>query len=159
MVMTPQTQDSETDPACGIGVLEWKVNGAKAADITDLKAAIKEAEEKNESDYTADSWKALEEALKAAKEAAGNASLTQEEADTAKAALVKAINGLVKKDEQPEEADKTALDAAIKEAEGKEEKDYTPSTWETFARVLNQQNLFRRMKRQHRKMLTMQQHS
>ncbi len=136
MVMTPQTQDSETDPACGIGVLEWKVNGAKAADITDLKAAIKEAEEKNESDYTADSWKALEEALKAAKEAVGNASLTQEEADTAKAALVKAINGLVKKDEQPEEADKTALDAAIKEAEGKEEKDYTPSTWETFARVL-----------------------
>ena len=66
MVMEPEFL-SDADPAHGIGVLEWKVNGTKAADLTALKAAIQEAEGKNESDYTASSWKTFAKALEEAK--------------------------------------------------------------------------------------------
>ena len=84
-------------PAHGIGVLEWKVNGTKAADLTALKAAIQEAEGKNESDYTASSWKTFAKALEEAKAAAADNTVTQEAADLARTNLLKAANALVKK--------------------------------------------------------------
>ena len=39
-------------------------------------------------------------------------------------------------EDKPETVDKTALDAVIREAESRAEKDYTSDSWETFARVL-----------------------
>ena len=101
MVMEPEFL-SDADPAHGIGVLEWKVNGTKAADLTALKAAIQEAEGKNESDYTASSWKTFAKALEEAKAAAADNTVTQEAADLARTNLLKAANALVKKGEKPE---------------------------------------------------------
>lgn len=100
MVMEPEFL-SDADPAHGIGVLEWKVNGTKAADLTALKAAIQEAEGKNESDYTASSWKTFAKALEEAKAAAADNTVTQEAADLARTNLLKAANALVKKGEKP----------------------------------------------------------
>ena len=82
----------------GTGVLEWKVNGTKAADLTALKAAIQEAEGKNESDYTASSWKTFAKALEKQRNvAAADNTVTQEAGDLARTNLLKAANALVKK--------------------------------------------------------------
>ena len=54
-------------------------------------------------------------------------------------------------EDKPETVDKTALDAVIREAESRAEKDYTSDSWETFARVLDLRRQFRKMSLQHRK--------
>ncbi len=63
-------------------------------DKTELEAAIKEAEEKVESDYTAASWTAFSEALTKAKEVDENEDATAEEVASAFSALKEATEGL-----------------------------------------------------------------
>ena len=60
-----------------------------------LQAAITKAEGLKEADYTADSWKTMQDALTEAK-AALAAKESQEKVDAAESKLTKAIDGLVK---------------------------------------------------------------
>ncbi len=72
-----------------------KILGEKSvADKADLKQKIGEAEGKKEADYTADSYKALQDKLAAAKAIEAKADATQAEVDAAKQALTEAIAGL-----------------------------------------------------------------
>ena len=80
--------------------------------------------------YTAESWKALTDALAAAKDVKNNASASEEEKDAAKAALKAAIKGL------EEVTDWTALNEAIDKAEALKEADYTEETWAAVKEAL-----------------------
>ena len=75
-------------------------------DTTVLEAAIVTAEGKTEADYTADSWKAMQEKLTAAK-AALEAKESQEAVDAAQTALDAAVAALEAKPSEPEKPDVT----------------------------------------------------
>ena len=74
---------------------------ATAVDTTALEQAIVAAKALNESDYTADSWKAMQAALTAA-ESTKTAKESQEAVDKAKDALNTAVNALVKAETKEE---------------------------------------------------------
>ncbi len=102
-----------------------------AADKSELEADIATAEALDESAYTADSWKDLQDALEAAKEVDAKANATQDEVDAADAALKSAIDNLVKV------ADKTDLEADIATAEGLDESAYTADSWKDLQDALD----------------------
>lgn len=142
MTMEPQFLN-DNDPACGVGVIEWKVYGSAAGGeekpvMKDaLNAAIEEAEKRVEADYTADSWGEFARALENAKNVAADENADQTAVDEATALLNEAMGALVAAEpEPPAEADKTALEALIKEAESYNRADYTEETWAAFAKAL-----------------------
>ena len=106
-----------------------KVDTSKLADL------IKTAENLKESDYTADSWKAFQTALANAK-AAMEAKESQEAVDTATENLNKAIVGLEKQSSEVT-VSTTALEKAIKTAEGLKESDYTADSWKALQNALS----------------------
>ena len=75
-------------------------------DTAALESVIAKAEGKTEADYTADSWKAMQDKLTAAK-AALEAKESQEAVDAAKTALDEAVKALAKKPSEPETPDVT----------------------------------------------------
>ncbi len=142
MTMEPQFLN-DNDPACGVGVIEWKVYGSAAGGEEKpvmkeaLNAAIEEAEKRVEADYTADSWAEFARALENAKNVAADENADQTAVDEATALLNEAMGALVAAEpEPPAEADKTALEALIKEAESYNRADYTEETWAAFAKAL-----------------------
>ena len=104
-----------------------------------LAAAIAKAEGLKEADYTADSWKAMQTSLTAAK-AALEAKESQEAVDAAAANLQSSINAL--KAATPSETDdKKAVDTATLEktiatVKGLKKNDYTAATWTTLQTAL-----------------------
>lgn len=100
MIMEPQFLN-ENDPACGVGIIEWKVNGFKAPDKTALAAAVEKAEKLSENDYTAESWTALKEALEAARKVYDDNGATETEVDSACTSLERAMQELVEAGEKP----------------------------------------------------------
>ena len=90
-------------------------------DLTALNEAIALANEKDESQYTPNSWVAFAEALANAKKY--NSDSEQEEVNLAAAALNEAMGKLVLR------ADFTALEKALATASSKVEANYTDATW------------------------------
>ncbi|MCI9503559.1 MAG: hypothetical protein HFG76_16575, partial [Hungatella sp.] len=115
-----------------------KVSPEVKVDVTGLRAAIEEAEELKAEDYTAESWKGLEDALKAAKAVLATEGATQKQVDEAEKALREACEKLEKK--APEEpgvkVDVTGLRAAIEEAEALKAEDYTAESWKAVEDAL-----------------------
>lgn len=109
-----------------------------------LKATIAKAEGLKESDYTAESWKAMQTSLTSAK-AALEAKESQEAVDAASASLQSSIDALKaatpaeseddKKDET-EAVDTAALEKVIATAKGLKKNDYTAATWSTLQTAL-----------------------
>ena len=113
-----------------------------------LKATIAKAEELKESDYTAESWKAMQTSLTSAK-AALEAKESQEAVDAASASLQSSIDALKAatpaeteeetKDDKKDEAeavDTAALEKVIATAKGLKKNDYTAATWTTLQTAL-----------------------
>ena len=98
------------------------VRVGRVVDKIALAAAIEEAKGLDESDYTAGSWSKLQAALAAAEAVLEDSSADHSAVNAALAELLSAIAEL-------EEVDKTALAAAIEEAKGLDESDYTPKSW------------------------------
>ena len=67
------------------------------ANLEKLNAAIKEAASKVKTDYTSDSWEALQVALEKARQTAGKFGVSQQEVDDATAALNEALAALQEK--------------------------------------------------------------
>lgn len=88
-------------------------------DVTELKAAIVEADAVDETVYTDNSVATMNEALAAAIMVIGNADATQDEVDAATAALTAAIAGLV---------DTSDLEGTIATAEDIDTSAFTPSS-------------------------------
>ncbi len=102
----------------------------------DLQAAVEVvyAARYEESEYTAESWDALQAALTAANEALANENATQKEVDDAKTNLEVAVAALEEAPVTPA-ADKTALNEAIKGALT-DQGNYTDETWQAYTEAL-----------------------
>ncbi|EOS62131.1 hypothetical protein C815_00022, partial [Firmicutes bacterium M10-2] len=114
-----------------------KAEQPAAVDKTELNEALKSAGTLKESDYTPESWEAFAKARDIADKASKNENATQEEVDAATKALSQAQANL-KKAEQPAVVDKTELNEALKSAGTLKESDYTPESWEVFAKAIKQ---------------------
>lgn len=119
----------------------YKVPGETPApsevDTTKLAAAIEKAEGLNESDYTKDSWKALQSELTKAKSAL-EAKESQDTVDKAADSLNKAIDALeaATPDEPTKEVSTDALEKAMKAAGVLKESDYTADSWKVLQSAL-----------------------
>lgn len=119
----------------------YKIPGETPApsevDTTKLAAAIEKAEGLNESDYTKDSWKALQSELTKAKSAL-EAKESQDTVDKAADSLNKAIDALeaATPDEPTKEVSTDALEKAIKAAGALKESDYTADSWKALQSAL-----------------------
>ncbi len=101
-----------------------------------LQAAIREAESRNQADYTEESWADLEKALTEARYVMADADASQEKADQAAAALQEALEGLKPAEKNP--VDKTGLQAVIREAESRNQADYTKESWADLEKALTE---------------------
>ena len=99
-------------------------------DTSALEAAIAKAEGLTESDYTAESWAAMQTELAEAKEELA-AKHSQSAVNEATSHLNAAIDALVKV-ETPAEVNTEVLEAAIAKAEGLKEADYTADSWKAM---------------------------
>ncbi len=89
------------DNVAANGILRWKVScEQRSEDKTVLNTVIAEAEGKNQSDYTAESWQAFSEALEAAKAIAADENAKADAVEKALAKLNAAIDALKPADEQ-----------------------------------------------------------
>lgn len=119
----------------------YKVPGETPApsevDTTKLAAAIEKAEGLNESDYTKDSWKALQSELTKAKSEL-EAKESQDTVDKAADSLNKAIDALeaATPDEPTKEVSTDALEKAMKAAGALKESDYTADSWKVLQSAL-----------------------
>ena len=121
----------EVDAA--VSALETAMEALKEkADKTELTALIERAKEKNEADYTKESFEIFKTALDAAEKVAADDNAEQSAVDEAKTALAEAMQNLVEK----QKVNKGALQAAIEEADKKVKEDYTEESFESFERVL-----------------------
>ena len=93
-------------------------------DKTELEKQLADANSKTASDFSPETWSALEEAKKAAQAVEDNATATQAQIDEAAKKLKAAIDAL--------NVDKTKLQEQISIAKTKQEADYSPKTWNDF---------------------------
>ena len=104
-------------------------------DTSALEAAIAKAEALNESDYTAESWAAMQVELSEAKEEL-EAKHTQAAVDEATEHLNAAIDALVKVENSGTEVNTANLEKAIANAEALKEADYTADSWNVMQAAL-----------------------
>ena len=93
-------------------------------DKTELEKQLADANSKTASDFSPETWSALEEAKKAAQAVEDNATATQAQIDEAAKKLKAAIDAL--------NVDKTKLQEQIAITKTKQEADYSPTTWNNF---------------------------
>ena len=93
-------------------------------DKTELEKQLADANSKTASDFSPETWSALEEAKKAAQAVEDNATATQAQINEAAKKLKAAIAAL--------NVDKTKLQEQIAIAETKQEANYSPKTWNDF---------------------------
>ena len=93
-------------------------------DKTELEKQLADANSKTASDFSPETWAALEEAKKSAQAVEDNTTATQAQIDETAKKLKAAIDAL--------NVDKTKLQEQIKDAETKQEADYSPEAWNKF---------------------------
>ena len=96
-------------------------------DKTELEKQLANANSKTASDFSPETWAALGEAKKAAQAVEDNTTATQAQIDEAAKKLKAAIDAL--------NVDKTKLQKQLKDAETKQEADYSPTTWNEFKKA------------------------
>ena len=106
-------------------------------DTTALEAAIAEADNLKEADYTAESWSVYQAALQSARTAL-EAKESQDAVDQALAALNAAKAALVKAEEEPVAINTSSLEKAIADAKALKEADYTADSWKALQSVLTE---------------------
>lgn len=97
--------------------------------VKDLRAAVAEAEAKEQNSYTSVTWEAFRVALESAKSVLADADATAEEIQTAAEGLAAATEALAAK------GDKTALQSLVAECEALKEEDYSGG-WAAFESAL-----------------------
>ena len=105
-------------------------------DTTALEAAIAEADNLKEADYTAESWSVYQAALQSARTAL-EAKESQDAVDQALAALNAAKDALVKAEEEPVAINTASLEKAIADAKALKEADYTADSWKALQSALS----------------------
>ena len=105
-------------------------------DTTALEAAIAEADNLKEADYTADSWAAYQAALQNARTVL-EAKESQEAVNQALSTLNAAKDALVKAEEEPVAIKTASLEKAIADAKALKEADYTAESWKALQSALS----------------------
>ena len=105
-------------------------------DTTALEAAIAEADNLKEADYTAESWSVYQAALQSARTAL-EAKESQDAVDQALATLNAAKDALVKAEEEPVAINTASLEKAIADAKALKEADYTAESWKALQSALS----------------------
>lgn len=105
-------------------------------DTTALEAAIAEADNLKEADYTADSWSVYQAALQSARTAL-EAKESQDAVDQALSTLNAAKDALVKAEEEPVAINTASLEKAIADAKALKEADYTAESWKALQSALS----------------------
>ncbi|MDR2974805.1 MAG: FIVAR domain-containing protein, partial [Propionibacteriaceae bacterium] len=105
---------------------------APVVDKAGLVLAVESAGGLVESEYTAESWTVVADALAAAEAVLADKDATQAEVDAAKVVLTDAVAALVK----APVVDKTGLESAVESAGGLVESEYTAESWTVVADAL-----------------------
>ena len=100
-------------------------------DKSQLEKAIADVKALKEDEYTADSWKVLQDVLTKAEQVQADEKATQETVDAVVKELTDAKATLVKKEEEVK-VDKTKLEKAIADAGAYKAEDYTKDSWMKF---------------------------
>ncbi|MFT4211342.1 MAG: DUF1080 domain-containing protein [Microbacterium sp.] len=119
-----------TADAVSAAVTELLAAQQALVDVAALRAAADGAALLDESDYTADSWSTLADALADAQTVLADEDATATEVSAALTALTSALDGLAAP------VDTSVLDARIAEATGLAAGDYTAETWSALAQAL-----------------------
>ncbi|OZG68865.1 endo-alpha-N-acetylgalactosaminidase family protein [Bifidobacterium eulemuris] len=101
-----------------------------------LQATVDSAANLKEAEFTADSWAAFAAALADAQTVLANADASQADVDAALAALDAAKQALKPATTEPEQVNKSVLQATVDSAANLKETDYTAETWAAFAAAL-----------------------
>ena len=125
-----QVNDAEEKLTQAMNVL------VKAPEKDGLKAAIDAAKDKEEANFTPETWAPFAEALKAAEEVYANADATAEMVQDATNALLDASEKLEEVQPEPEKPSKDALKKAIDAAKELKKEDYTADSWKAFSNAL-----------------------
>ena len=111
--------------------------GSIEVDKSELKESITIAEALKEEDYTKESWESFAKILAEAKNILDKEDAIEEEVNSIKSSLNKAIGELEKVDDKVSiEVDKSELNKSTTIAEALKEEDYTKESWESFAKIL-----------------------
>ena len=119
-------------------IVSWiSVSGQETVvDKSGLQKLYDDNSKTEQGNYTDDSWKIFETALKAAEAVLSNEEATEEEVATATTALENAIKGLAEKKPDPVTVDKSELQKLYDANSGKEQGNYTDDSWKTFTTAL-----------------------
>lgn len=112
---------------------DWTVNSniqVKVVDKSRLEALVQQAQLKQETEYTPQTWGPFNTELSEANGVLQNDDADQSAVDSAYSELESAMNSLVEK------ADKTQLQALVQQAVTKQQNDYTTATWTPFSSKL-----------------------
>ena len=101
-------------------------------DKTALEKLVEENQNRNESDYTKESWKVFTKAMELAQAVLTDPKATQAEVDDAVQAVRKAIEQL----QEVTKVDKTALEKLVEENQNRNESDYTKESWKVFTKAM-----------------------
>ena len=121
-----------------VGVGSDNGGGEVTVDKSALQEVINGTKELVEDNYTTETWAEYIKALNLANEVMANKDATQEEVDTAKDALVKAIDELKFKEETDNKVNKEGLQALVNSNSNLVESHYTASTWKKFKKALDE---------------------
>ena len=101
-------------------------------DKTALEKIVEENQNRNESDYTKESWKVFTKAMELAQAVLTDPKATQAEVDDAVQAVRKAIEQL----QEVTKVDKTALKKLVEENQSRVASSYTAESWQVFRKAL-----------------------
>ena len=101
-------------------------------DKTALEKIVEENQNRNESDYTKESWKVFTKATELAQAVLTDPKATQAEVDDAVQAVRKAIEQL----QEVTKVDKTALKKLVEENQNRVASGYTAESWQVFRKAL-----------------------
>ncbi|NAA18736.1 polysaccharide lyase family 8 super-sandwich domain-containing protein [Enterococcus hirae] len=102
-------------------------------DKTALEKIVEENQNRNESDYTKESWKKVfTKAMELAQAVLTDPKATQAKVDDAVQAVRKAIEQL----QEVTKVDKTALEKLVEENQNRNESDYTKESWKVFTKAM-----------------------
>ncbi|NAE67179.1 polysaccharide lyase family 8 super-sandwich domain-containing protein [Enterococcus hirae] len=101
-------------------------------DKTALEKLVEENQNRNESDYTKESWKVFTKAMELAQAVLTDPRATQSEVDEAVQAVRKAIEQL----QEVTKVDKTALKKLVEENQNRVASGYTAESWQVFRKAL-----------------------
>ncbi|EOS8050563.1 FIVAR domain-containing protein, partial [Enterococcus hirae] len=101
-------------------------------DKTALEKLVEENQNRNESDYTKESWKVFTKAMELAQVVLTDPRATQSEVDEAVQAVRKAIEQL----QEVTKVDKTALKKLVEENQNRVASGYTAESWQVFRKAL-----------------------